>query len=671
MANEIFTRLQLKHDTYANWMAVQDTFKPFAGEICVVEIPSANSATTTTPPTVLFKVGMYKKDAQGNDTTELYTFKELNWGSALAADVYAWAKEQSMFSSIVATTTTTGEGDKQKTYVGNAVTNVEWDSTLNEGKGGIKFTKGTQFATKAELDAALEAFGGDLDAITDTDTRYTFEIPTTGDHKGKLAVTEKKYVNGNAEGNGTTTYYDFITPDELETILKDYVKSVSGEKAIEIDNQDTQNPVVKLKIADIESPDPYKDVILTQDSNGLKAEFDLSKIGLSGDEEVLIVGTPTLGVSHDLAVTEDATIGGDLEVTGNITTGGKEVATKEDIAAAVAGAVDYLGTVDSEAALTAKKAQATHGDFVRVSTSFGNYHAGDLLVWHKEEGADGYWAQIHGEEGDITKITAGEGLELSADSGDGSVGDITINVKDSGITTDKIAEKNVTEAKLAQNVQDALALARTALQEHQNISGKADKVTGATAGNFAGLDANGNLTDSGKKAADFKTVQEVKDSYTGSTVKTVTSVKQNENGEITEVKFEDIDFSEVGHATSADVAYKLDTTKGDEFSMIPGTIIDGASIRFTGVAGGVNYTWTNDTVAIGVGSSGGKGKLVVDEFVGGRSAYTTIEGATVTTENVVTDKATIGGVEIKSNETATGAVKYLVFNCGSATVLVD
>lgn len=36
-----------------------------------------------------------------------------------------------------------------------------------------------------------------------------------------------------------------------------------------------------------------------------------------------------------------------------------------------------------------------------------------------------------------------------------------------------------------------------------DYSGKADKVSGATSGNFAGLDANGNLTDSGKKAADF------------------------------------------------------------------------------------------------------------------------------------------------------------------------
>lgn len=34
-------------------------------------------------------------------------------------------------------------------------------------------------------------------------------------------------------------------------------------------------------------------------------------------------------------------------------------------------------------------------------------------------------------------------------------------------------------------------------------AGKADKVKSATAGHFAGLDANGNLTDSGKKASDF------------------------------------------------------------------------------------------------------------------------------------------------------------------------
>ena len=52
--------------------------------------------------------------------------------------------------------------------------------------------------------------------------------------------------------------------------------------------------------------------------------------------------------------------------------------------------------------------------------------------------------------------------------------------------------KNVTVSVVETGLTDALAE-------------KADKVDSATAGNFAGLDANGNLTDSGSKAADFAT----------------------------------------------------------------------------------------------------------------------------------------------------------------------
>lgn len=42
-----------------------------------------------------------------------------------------------------------------------------------------------------------------------------------------------------------------------------------------------------------------------------------------------------------------------------------------------------------------------------------------------------------------------------------------------------------------------------------DITDKADKVASATSGNFAGLDANGNLTDSGSKASDFLTSADI------------------------------------------------------------------------------------------------------------------------------------------------------------------
>jgi len=62
----------------------------------------------------------------------------------------------------------------------------------------------------------------------------------------------------------------------------------------------------------------------------------------------------------------------------------------------------------------------------------------------------------------------------------------------------------IPKTDLADAVQASLDLADTALQD-EDIEGKADLVSGATAGNFAGLDVNGNLTDSGSKAADFAT----------------------------------------------------------------------------------------------------------------------------------------------------------------------
>ena len=79
MANEIFTRIQLKYDSYTEWQKVEATFKPLKGEICIVN-PATNLADAAKVP-CLMKVG---------DGTNF--FKDLPWISATAADVYKWAK---------------------------------------------------------------------------------------------------------------------------------------------------------------------------------------------------------------------------------------------------------------------------------------------------------------------------------------------------------------------------------------------------------------------------------------------------------------------------------------------------------------------------------------------------------------------------------------------------
>ena len=72
------TRIQLKFDTYQNWL--DNDIVLLKGEIGIAEIP-ADTGVVQSEPAYLIKIG--------NGTKK---FSELDWVSGKAADVYAWAK---------------------------------------------------------------------------------------------------------------------------------------------------------------------------------------------------------------------------------------------------------------------------------------------------------------------------------------------------------------------------------------------------------------------------------------------------------------------------------------------------------------------------------------------------------------------------------------------------
>lgn len=74
--------------------------------------------------------------------------------------------------------------------------------------------------------------------------------------------------------------------------------------------------------------------------------------------------------------------------------------------------------------------------------------------------------------------------------------------------------------------------------DQEDLDRKADKVSNATVGNFAGLDTNGNLTDSGFKASDFKPKQTaVTDpAASGFGIEFIDSISQDTNGVIVPAK---------------------------------------------------------------------------------------------------------------------------------------
>ena len=141
MANKTLqTRISLKIDTWANWNT--DAGKAHVlkrGEIAFVQIANTvppidatSSGTLTTeglitnPNSILFKVGDGATD-----------FEHLEWGSAIAADVYGWAKAASVAYN--STTQTIEFKDASGATIGNGIdlSSLASDTDLNNLKSEL------------------------------------------------------------------------------------------------------------------------------------------------------------------------------------------------------------------------------------------------------------------------------------------------------------------------------------------------------------------------------------------------------------------------------------------------------------------------------------------------------------------------------------------------------
>ena len=137
--NTLKTRIQLKYDSYTAWEAVKDTFKPLKGELCIVNPGTKLNDASAVP--CLMKVG----DGEN-------FWKDLPWVSAIAADVYAWAKKSTPdwtdFPALPITVvdTETGKFVTDIEYSNNIVTihraDVAWGDVTGKPDLGVMSVKG-------------------------------------------------------------------------------------------------------------------------------------------------------------------------------------------------------------------------------------------------------------------------------------------------------------------------------------------------------------------------------------------------------------------------------------------------------------------------------------------------------------------------------------------------
>lgn len=196
---ELQTRIALKYDSYSAWTSAPGKdLVLLAGEIGICHVSDTNTDTRVVP-TVLFKVG---------DGTK--TFEQLPWASAKAADVYNWAKSETVVL----------DGTTIKFKTGDTV-----NHTIDL----------SSFATDAEVKTIKEAIES---RVTDLENKFTGEGSVSA-----LISTAKQEAIDAAATDATNK------ANAAETAAKGYTDEVIGDKA----NGDVAATGIRKEIADAEA----------------------------------------------------------------------------------------------------------------------------------------------------------------------------------------------------------------------------------------------------------------------------------------------------------------------------------------------------------------------------------------------------------------------------------
>lgn len=417
----IKTKIKLRQETYAYWTDETATapatktagagtngyYVPLFGEVCFCEITAANQGTQTTPPTVLFKVG------NGTDY-----FKDLNWASALAADVYSWAKLD--WSTFAAKFKAGAEID-----VSVANGNITYS---HESKLGKSYT------TSVPTDKSATAFNdsvtikvpkltvnqyGHITAAEDTE--YTISIPTPEAASNTVTTLE--------QGDGITVT-DTKTDGNHHYVVSHQDAPTTGTAAGVKTGGTGRTYVTEVLVDERGHIAGVKTATETDQTIPAETAITITdKTGTDTTDEVYAVTNLVEGGTKGHAITPTYT----------------KVATKAYVDKMAAGAVDYLGTL---AALTGLSTSARKGDFYRVTTEIKSgstvlAFVGDIVIAEKDSPAqtiDGTnWTAIHCGDGDISNVAAGNGL-----TGGGATGSVTLNVGAGNgitVTADAVAAK--------------------------------------------------------------------------------------------------------------------------------------------------------------------------------------------------------------------------------------
>lgn len=641
------TRLRLKYDTFANWEKVKTTFVPLKGEVCLIEVPN-NVDPIHNAHSILFKVG--------DGTT---AFGDLQYGSALAADVYSWAKASGI--------TVSGND-----AAGSFITGLTWDKDNNKlvvtkgnaptiGNGKLTITVGTDtktFTANQPTDSDIAITLGT--AATHADTYFD----KAGAAKDALDAA-KAYADGKSHHNqtvkvGTTTFGPDAAVDIKAGNNVSVTTDTTGIIIAASTNTADVNGLIDAKIGALDAPDTAvtnKYVTAVSEENG---KITVARKQISYNE---LANNPTIGngalkikvgANGDVVGTGDFTANRDTE--GVITL---PVYTKTEVDERITGAVQYLGTVANANELAALNPNSA-GDFCRVSTAFNSYHVGDLLLCKtiKSGSTAATWDVIHGEMDKNTWVANSATADGYVTKGQGQVGKVWKTDANGVPAWREDADAHVTSAD---NHYTPAADSSAAL------SANASSTTAAT-WNSTSLVTGVNLQRDAKGHVTGVTVNSIKmpanpDTNTAHHHSAGVGLIVNGNGDVSgTTTYEAALVSTTADAAAAGTG-KLYAVKVDKNGKLA-----------------VNVPWTDTDTGVTSVSVAGSGNAVTTASISGR-VLTLTKGANFLTSHQdisgKQDKLTAGnyislaGNQVSVTQPVLTYDDVLIFDCGSSTELVS
>jgi hypothetical protein len=422
MAKQINTRILLKYDSYDNWMASSFILKKGEAAICEMK----NTVDQSAEPTILVKFG------DGS-----HSFSQLPWGSALAADVYAWAKADSIQTEEVLAEGASEVDGSVKVFTGVA---------FNKDTGKLVFTY--KYAAKAsDITTALSDYTTKTDVATAKQEAIT---AASGDAttKANTALTSAK------------EYTDTLANGQVKTNKENIATLTTKVESLEVTGGQA-NVIEGVQVNGTDLPIANKKVNIDLANATVAKAGDADKLG----------GVAAADYATQTALADKAD-----KATVNA------MYTNAQIDALVQGAKDYADANDAN-------------DNTEYHVEYDSANKKIKLV----AGADANKMEIDAtdfiKDGMIDTVTIGvdndliitfntaagkENIVLPLDQ----LVDIYTGVEGAKVTVSVSADKKISadivagsivKADLAADVQTSLGLADTALQEHQDISHLATK----------------------------------------------------------------------------------------------------------------------------------------------------------------------------------------------------